>query len=75
MAFCVEYIEVDAEGVSCSYSQEREPGPLPNPRSHMEGRDSTEISIRRLLLSPQQKSEHTPLLYSLLYYMHSMHQT
>lgn len=52
LSFAVQYIKVDADDLCASYTQEREPGPLPNPRCHMEGRDGAAISIRRLLLLP-----------------------
>lgn len=52
LSFAVQYVKLDADDLCASYTQEREPGPLPNPHSHMEGRDGAEISIRRLLLLP-----------------------
>jgi hypothetical protein len=55
-AFAVEYIQIDADSLRISYLQEREPGPLPNPCSHLEGRDGAEMVIRRLLLLPESKS-------------------
>jgi len=55
LAFAVEYVQIDADNLRISYLQEREPGPLPNPRSHLEGRDGAEMVIRRLLLLPDSK--------------------
>lgn len=52
LAFCVQYVELDATMLSCSYLQENEPGPLPNPHSHMQGKDGADIVVRRLLLMP-----------------------
>ena len=55
LAFCVQYVELDAEDVSCSYAQEHEPGPFPDPRSYLEGRDAAVVTVRRLLLTPQEQ--------------------
>jgi len=52
LAFAVEYIQIDADNLRVTYLQEREPGPLPDPHSHLEGRDGAEVVIRRLLLLP-----------------------
>ena len=52
LSFAVQYVQLDADDLRASYTQENEPGPLPNPCCHMEGKDGAEISIRRLLLLP-----------------------
>lgn len=57
IALAVRFLEIDAASLRCTYLQEGEPGPLPNPGSHMAGKDGAEISIRRLLLTPQLESE------------------
>lgn len=62
LSFAVQYIKLDADDLCASYTQEREPGPLPNPRCHMEGKDGAAISIRRLLLLPDHLGELQMLL-------------
>ena len=52
LSFAVQYVQLDADDLQASYVQENEPGPLPNPHSHMQGKDGAAISIRRLLLLP-----------------------
>ena len=57
IAFIVDFIRLDLEDLTCTYYQDGEPGPLPNPTSHMQGRDAAVVSIRRVALEPQQQSE------------------
>ena len=60
LAFAVEYVQIDADNLRVTYLQEREPGPLPDPHSHLEGRDSAEVVIRRLLLLPDARGAPPP---------------
>lgn len=57
LSFAVQYVQLDGENLCATYTQEREPGPLPNPHSHMEGKDGAEITIRRLLLLPESQGD------------------
>lgn len=57
LSFAVQYVQLDADDLRASYTQENEPGPLPNPCSHMQGKDGAAINIRRLLLLPDRTGQ------------------
>lgn len=60
IAFVVDFVKMDIEDITFSYFQRGESGPLPNPKSHMEGMDAAVVSVRRILLDPQQQSKPRP---------------